>query len=89
MKQFFSYVKGRVRADKILTAIVFVFIAFCVGSGIYFGVIGQTRNCVMSFAYLLVVPVIYAVEYGVRPFVHGDPPVFDRGRNFGQRVRFV
>lgn len=66
MKQFFSYVKGRVRADKILTAIVFVFIAFCVGSGIYFGVIGQARNCVMSFAYLLVVPVIYAVEYGVR-----------------------
>lgn len=58
--------KGRVRADKILTAIVFVFIAFCVGSGIYFGVIGQARNCVMSFAYLLVVPVIYAVEYGVR-----------------------
>ena len=51
MKQFFSYVKGRVRADKILTAIVFVFIAFCVGSGIYFGVIGQARNCVMSFAY--------------------------------------
>ena len=60
MKQFFSYVKGRVRADKILTAIVFVFIAFCVGSGIYFGVIGQARNCVMSFAYVLVVPVIYA-----------------------------
>lgn len=85
--------KGRVRADKILTAIVFVFIAFCVGSGIYFGVIGQARNCVMSFAYLLVVPVIYAVEYGVRlrfaPLFMGDPPVFDRGRNFGQRVRFV
>lgn len=60
------YVKERAKTGKAVAAIVLVFAAFCVGSGIYFIVINQVRNSVMSWAFLLVIPIFYAAEYLLR-----------------------
>lgn len=66
VKRFFGYVRGRIAADKIVAAVILIYIAFCFCSGIYFAVLGQVRNSAMSWAFLLAAPVVYLVEYWLR-----------------------
>lgn len=58
----FKYLGNRIKTAPVLFAIMMVFAAFFIGSGIYFAVIGQTRNCTMSFAFTLIIPAFYIIE---------------------------
>lgn len=57
-----KYFKNRIKSSPLLFVIMMVFAAFFIGSGIYFAVIGQTRNSTMSFAFTLIIPAFYIIE---------------------------
>lgn len=59
-----EYLRERLRCVP-LTVIMALFSAFCVGSAIYFAVIGQPRDIVISLAYLAIVVVFYFAEYSL------------------------
>ena len=60
--QPFKYLGARIKTAPVLFAVMLVFAAFFIGSGIYFAIIGQTRNCTMSFAFTLIIPAFYVIE---------------------------
>lgn len=58
----FKYLANRIKTAPVLFAVMIVFAAFFIGSGIYFAIIGQSRNCTMSFAFTLIIPAFYVIE---------------------------
>ncbi|MGN0817538.1 MAG: hypothetical protein ACI4L9_01090 [Candidatus Coproplasma sp.] len=46
-----------------LTVIMSVYAAFCLGAGIYFLTAGMYRDAAIALIYLLMVPLVYALEY--------------------------
>ena len=58
----FKLFSNRLKSAPVLFAVMIVFAAFFIGSGIYFAIIGQSRNCTMSFAFTLIIPAFYVIE---------------------------
>lgn len=74
MKKFFKFLgkqvvnlwhhfAGRCKNNILLTIITFTFGAFCIGSGIYFIIIGRSRDTCLCICYFLVIPCFYVLEY--------------------------
>ncbi len=59
----FGYVKQRLKTAIALDVVFALYLAFCLGSGIYFGVSGATGVCIRAFVFMLFVPVVYIAEY--------------------------
>lgn len=53
----------RCKTNIPLTIITFIFGAFCLGSGIYFAIIGRSRDVSLCFCYFLVIPCFYVLEH--------------------------
>ena len=58
----FSYFKQRIKCVG-FTAVLAVFVAFCLCTGIYFAATGHAASCVKSFLFILIVPALYIIEY--------------------------
>lgn len=61
-QSLFSYTKQRIKTGIPVVILALVYIAFCIGSGIYFSVAGQIRGVIMSFGFALVVPLLIILE---------------------------
>lgn len=59
-----EYLKERLACIP-LTVVMGLFVAFCLGSAVYFGIIGQYRDIAIAFAYLAIVFVFYLAEYSL------------------------
>lgn len=59
---FFDYIKER-STHKPFLAIILAYATFCLVSGVYFSIAGQTKGWVTSFAYLGFILAIYLGEY--------------------------
>lgn len=62
---FKQYFTDRIR-QKAFVVILAVYAAFLLFSGVYFFILLQVRNAVMSLAFLALIPIIFLVEYGLR-----------------------
>lgn len=62
-----EYFKERLKNIP-MTIIMGLFVAFCLGTIVYFAVIGRSRDIVISLTYLAIVPLFYFLEriFGVR-----------------------
>ena len=51
-----------------LTVLMGLFVAFCIASFIYFAILGgdRGRDCLICFAYLVIVPIFYFAEYTLK-----------------------
>ena len=49
-----------------MTVLIALYVAFCIGSIIYFAIIGHGRDCIIGVAYLVIAPIIYLAEYGLK-----------------------
>ncbi len=74
MKKFFKFIGrqisglwhyfvDRTKNNIPLAIITFIFGAFCLGSAIYFCIVGRSRDIALCICYFLVVPAFYVVEY--------------------------
>ncbi len=59
---FKQYFLDRIRG-KIFVAILAIYAAFLLFSGVYFFALLQVRNAIMSLAFLLFIPAVFIVEY--------------------------
>ena len=57
-----KYFGKRIKTAPVLFAAMVIFALFFFGSGIYFAIIGQSRNSIMSFAFTLIIPAFYVIE---------------------------
>lgn len=57
---------ARIREAKVYAALLAVYALFCVASVIYFGVIGQSRNCLLSAGMVLIAPFFLVAESALR-----------------------
>lgn len=64
--KIFSQTSDRLKQDPLTCIILALFFIFCIASGIYFSAMGQTRNALMSFVYILLAPVVLLAEYLIR-----------------------
>lgn len=62
MKELYRKLKNRLINDKSLLLILLIYSLFCLTSGIYFIVVSHIRNMLMSFLFLLFVPLLFIVE---------------------------
>lgn len=62
-KNIFAQTAERLRSDPVTCVILALFFLFCMASGIYFAVSAQSRNALLSFAYILLAPAALAAEY--------------------------
>lgn len=68
---YFKYYKERCygNAENVTHAVLMaLYTAFCIGSLIYFAILGGShyRDCVIALAYIVVVPIFFFAEYGLR-----------------------
>ncbi len=61
-----KYLKEQLKKRPAVTAIMAVYLAFCIASSIYFAVIGRGRDSGYSLVYAAVVPLFYLLEYVTR-----------------------
>ena len=64
--KIFSQTSDRLKQAPLTCIILALFFIFCIASGIYFSAMGQTRNALMSFVYILLAPVVLLAEYLIR-----------------------
>lgn len=64
--KIFSQTSDRLKQDPMTCIILILFFIFCIASGIYFSAMGQTRNALMSFIYILFAPAALLAEYLIR-----------------------
>lgn len=67
-QSYFKYIVERSRKDIIFTVLVSLYLAFCIGSLIYFAVLGgeHVRDCLIALSYIIVIPVFYFAEYSLK-----------------------
>ena len=65
-KSLFAYFKERNKNSITLIILMSLYAAFCIGSLIYFAVIGRGRDCLISVAYLVIAPIFYLAEYNLK-----------------------
>lgn len=67
-KEFYSqklggkYLKTRLKSSPTMIVVFALFLAFFFASGVYFCTLGQTRNGVMCFCFMLIIPVFVLLE---------------------------
>ena len=63
---YFTYIAARNKSSKSFFAVMLLFCAFCLASFIYFLVENQIRNALMALIFIFFVPLIYALEMGLK-----------------------
>lgn len=61
-KNFGARMFARIKEAKVNDVLLAIYALFCIGSAIYFGVIGQTRNCLLSVGLTLIAPLFLVIE---------------------------
>ena len=62
-QKILDFTKERLKSDIAFDIIVSIYLAFCLGSAIYLGVVGVTGTCIRAIAFMLFVPVILLAEW--------------------------
>lgn len=65
-RSLLEYFKERNKKSVTLIILMALYTAFCIGSLIYFAIIGRGRDCLVSVAYLIIVPIFYLTEYSLK-----------------------
>lgn len=65
-KSFWAYFKERNKKSVTLTVLMTLYVAFCIGSMIYFAIIGRGRDCLIGFSYLVIAPIFYLAEFNLK-----------------------
>lgn len=65
-RSLLKYFKERNKSSVTLIILMSLYAAFCIGSLIYFAVIGRGRDCLVSVAYFIIVPIFYLAEYNLK-----------------------
>lgn len=61
-QSFIEYFKQRTKSNWVLYALMTLLGAFCIGSIIYFLIIGRYRDCLVAFTYMQIIPLFYVLE---------------------------
>lgn len=64
-QSFIEYFKERSKSHIVFDVVMALYVSFCVGSLVYFAVLGgaHVRDCLIALSYIAVVPVFYLFEY--------------------------
>lgn len=65
-KSFGRYFAERSKSSIATSVIMALYVAFCIGSLIYFVIIGRGRDCLVSVAYLIIAPIFYLAEFNLK-----------------------
>lgn len=65
-KSLWKYFLERNKKSITLVILMSLYAAFCIGSLIYFAIIGRWRDCLVSVAYFIIVPIFYLAEYNLK-----------------------
>lgn len=63
---FGKYLKEQLKSRPAVTAIMAVYLCFCIASFVYFPIIGRVRDYGFAVLYAVAVPIFYVTEYVVR-----------------------
>lgn len=67
-QSYWAYIKERCTKDIPFAVLMGLYAAFCIGSLIYFAVLGgeHVRDCFIAISYIIVIPVFFFAEYSLR-----------------------
>ena len=65
-KSLGKYFLQRSKSSIATGVLMALYAAFCIGSLIYFAIIGHGRDCLISVAYLAIVPIFYIAEFNLK-----------------------
>lgn len=63
IKGYHDFLKERFKGDKPTFIVELLYVLFCLGSGVYFAVLGRVQNTVMAFCFPVVVLLICLIEW--------------------------
>ncbi len=66
IKEYHNFLKERFGADKASFVVELIYVLLCIGSGIYFAVMGRWQNIFMSFVFPLIVLFVCIIEWKCR-----------------------
>lgn len=65
-KSFGKYIRQRSKSSIATTVFMALYLAFCIGSIIYFAIIGYWRDCLIGLTYVAIAPIFYLAEHNLK-----------------------
>lgn len=66
LKSLGKYFVERSKSNIAMTVLMALYVAFCIGSIIYFAIIAHGRDCLIGLTYFVIFPIFYLAEYNLK-----------------------